>query len=127
MTTTTKQRLSVNNAPDVHFEGQLIAEYTTQNASGTKDRWSEIRLWETAAGTWIVENVGCSRRQGESDLRDVLVLDESIEESAPIGAHDSDEEMSQFLREKVMAFLGWTTVAKAFAREAGWDVIRRVD
>jgi hypothetical protein len=113
-----KQRLQVNNAPDVHFEGSVIHEYSTQNAGGAKERWTEIRLWETTAGAWIVESVGCSKRAGESNLRDVIVLN-------PVEDGDDAEEIGE-QRIAVMDFLGWTHVAKAFARAADWDMVRRV-
>jgi hypothetical protein len=110
-----KFRLQVNNAPDVHFEGDVIHEYTTQNQAGTKDRWTVIRLYETARGAWIVESAGHSTRDREVVLRDVLVLD--------LGGAETDDGKAEI---RVMEFLGWTMVAKAFAKQAGWDVIRRV-
>lgn len=106
-------RLQVNNGQDIEFTGQLQGEYSTQNSAATKDRWTEIRLWETAAGAWIVESVGCSTRRGEAELRDALVM-ERADGGVP---HDV---------RRVMDFLGWTTVAKAFAREMGWDVVRDI-
>lgn len=109
-----ERRLQVNNAPDVRFNGRLLHEYTTQNREGTKARWSEIRLWETKAGAWVVESVGASTLRGEATLRDVLVM-EPEEADLP---HDA---------RRVMDFLGWSAVAKAFAREMKWDVVRYVD
>lgn len=136
----TRQRLRTNNAPDVHFNGRLLHEYTTQSADQAKTRWTELRLWETRGGAWVAENMACSRRPGEHDLRDVLVIERF---GAPIrfqmpdlpehGASGFDQEMRTILKDEaeaiqdVMAFFGWSVVAKAFAKQAGWDVVRRVD
>jgi len=107
-------RLQVNNDQDLEFDGVLLGEYSTQNAAGTKDRWTEVRLWETRSKAWVVESVGCSSRGGDVNLRDARVIDTA-------SASENEAELD------VMAFLGWTIVAKAFAREMGWDVVRRVD
>ena len=115
-----EQRLSVNNGRDVHFKGAMLHEYSTQNRDATKDRWSEIRLWETADGSWVIEQLGCSNRNNEAHLRDVQVI-----ETRTLLATDQGNDEQRKLR--VMDFLGWTTVAKAFARAAGWDVALHVD
>ena len=113
-----RQRMRVNNAPDLHFEGAVIGEYTTQNRDASKPSWTEIRLWQTRGGAWIVETVGCSTRPGQVDICDALVIE------APIEHEDANrpEAISE-----VMQFLGWTVVAKAFAKQMGWSVARRID
>ncbi|SDA14805.1 hypothetical protein [Sphingomonas sp. NFR15] len=121
-----KQRMQVNNAQDLRFDGQLIQEYSTQNRDGTKDRWTEIRLWETEGGSWIVEQVGCSKRAGESNLRDALVFEEVRNEFEESVSDAEAKDYQRELHEKVMTFLGWTAVAKAFAKQAGWEVVRHV-
>lgn len=121
MTEHTKQRLSVNNAPDLKFAGRVVYEYSTQSKDQSKPRWTELRLWETEGGAWIAESLGCSTRSGESDLRDVLVIEPA----------DTDIDAAPALLlaariNQVMNFFGWSTVAKAFARKAGWNVVREV-
>jgi hypothetical protein len=37
-----------------------VHEFSTQNREGSKSGWTELRLWETRAGAWIAEAVGCS-------------------------------------------------------------------
>ncbi len=108
-------RLHVNNAADVAFSGRLLGEYSTQNAGGTKDRWTELRLWETEAGAWIVESVGKSTAGREIDLRDVKTI-----------PRDPERTENRDDRVAVMEAFGWSIVAKAFARTMGWDVVRRV-
>lgn len=109
-----KMRLACAHGPDTHFEGVLIREYTTQNSAGTKDRWTELRLWETRGRQWIAESVGCSSRGGEREIRQVTVIGPGAKPNEPI-------------QWKVMEAFGWTSAAKAFAREMGWDVVRRVE
>lgn len=117
-------RLQVNNGPDVHFEGGIAYEYSTQSKGDDESRWTELRLWETVGGAWIAESVGRSTSPGQVDLRDVLVIEPTEEE-----LHATGPRQHQLLLDwqyRVMAFFGWTTGAKAFAREAGWDVAVRV-
>ncbi len=121
-----KQRLRVNNAPDVHFKGKMSHEYTTQSKDKSKDRWTELRLWETEGGAWIAEKVGCSSRSGEAELRDVLVIEGVTGEFDEFVDDTTRLAVELQAQEQVMAFFGWTVVAKAFAKQAGWDVVRHV-
>jgi hypothetical protein len=127
----TKQRFVVNNAADVHFEGKQIGFYTTQNERKPKDRWTELALWETRGGAWIAEQVGRSSREGEQAIRDVLVIDAQkgtdIRVLAGVMEAPTERALPPSAVQKIMEFFGWTIVAKAFAREMGWDVVRRLD
>jgi hypothetical protein len=105
-------RLACSHGPDLHFEGKLVHEYSTQNKGRTKDRWTELRLWETPAGNWVAESVGMSSRNGEGVIREARVIKVG-EGSERVGA--------------VMEAFGWTTAAKAFARDMGWQVTVRVE
>lgn len=107
-----KVRLSASHGPDTHFEGKLVHQYSTQNRDGSKDRWTELRLWETRGGAWIAESVGCSTRGNEREIREVAVIGVPFGEDIPL---------------RVMEAWGWTTAAKAFAREMQWDVVLRVE
>lgn len=124
MTEHTNQRLQVNNGPDVKFAGRCAYEYSTQSKAGDKPRWTELRLWETEGGAWIAESVGCSSKPGEADLRDVLVI-EQTEEGLDATGERQGEILADWINQ-VMTFFGWSTVAKAFARKAGWEVVREV-
>lgn len=115
-----KVRMAVSHGPDLHFEGRVIGSYSTQNNAGTKDRWTELRLWETRGGAWIAESVGCSSRRGEGEIREAAVIDR---EEDWLRSQEADRRMIA----EVMQHFQWTTAAKAFAREMGWDVIRRVE
>lgn len=106
------QRLAVTNGPDIHFDGRVIGEYSTQNRAGTKDRWTELRLWETPAGNWVAEMVGCSRHEREGELRTARVVSALLDQPERI--------------REVMTVFDWTPAAKALARQLGWNVIERV-
>lgn len=57
----------------VHFTGQLIGEATTDD--GTRDRWSETKIYRTRAGAYIIHKVGNTRREGERLLHSAQVSD----------------------------------------------------
>lgn len=105
-------RLACSHGPDLHFDGKLLGQYSTQRKDGGKDRWTELRLWETPAGNWIAESVGCSSRENEGEIKEAAVITPS----------SIDNRIEQ-----AMTIWRWTTAAKAFARELGWAVTKRVD
>lgn len=116
------QRLACSHGADLHFDGKLLGSYSTQNRAGTKSRWTELRLWETQAGNWIAESVGCSSRENEGEIREARVI-EDVHTKALVG--EAADRLS-VAREEAMDLWGWTTAAKAFARELGWAVVREV-
>lgn len=156
-------RLACSHGPDLHFDGKLLGSYSTQNKAGSKSRWTELRLWETPAGNWIAESVGCSTRENEGEIREARVIgsaarrcpfcdnswdapEESVfyagSEQAVLcgrcsarGPDAATEEEAVRLwngpeherRQAAMEAWGWTSAAKALARELGWNVVRRVD
>ncbi len=108
----TKYRLVGRNCQDVEFVGRVLHSYSTQNAGGTKRQWTELVLYVSEAGAWIADDVSCSDAEGESDFHRTAVI-------------HADEALA-LSRTAVMKHFGWTTVAKAFARVAGWNVTRTV-
>lgn len=108
-----KKRLQPAHGPDLHFEGRLVGAYSTQNRAETKRRWTELQLWETRGGAWIAESVGRTVDEREFDIVEAAVIEAGGEE--------------EVRRRAVMEAWGWTSAAKAFAREQGWDVVRKVD
>lgn len=146
------QRLACSHGPDLHFSGKLCGSYSTQNRAGTKDRWTELRLWETPAGNWIAESVGMSTRGNEGEIREARVIEPciSIEPGPPGLAEAIRTEITAPMRQAIaergvdagftddwppsehriaqaMDLWQWTTAAKAFARELGWQVVRHVE
>lgn len=139
-------RLACSHGPDLHFDGKLCGSYTTQNKAGTKQRWTELRLWETPGGNWIAESVGCSSRDGEGEIREARVIEMEVYHDVEVvrtpprlgsgGYLEAENFAASDLGPKIdedarmgaaMEAWGWTTAAKAFARELGWDMIRRVE
>jgi hypothetical protein len=126
MTEYQKVRLACAHGPDTHFDGKLIHEFSTQNRDATKDRWTELRLWETRGRSYIAESVGCSTRGNEREIREVTVIAPGHPAREVAGRLEIDPEPGP-PPTLVMEAFGWTTAAKAFAREMKWDVVRRVD
>lgn len=118
-------KMAVSHGPDLRFDGKLIHQYTTQRADGGKDRWTELRLWETPAGNWVAESVGCSSRRGEGEIREARVIEVLV-----FRPEDADRfndcSILDDRRVAVMDHFQWTSAAKAFAREMGWSVVREV-
>lgn len=121
MSTFQSVRLSVSHGPDLQFEGRALGEYSTQRKDGGKTRWTELRLWETKGGSLIAESVGRSTAEREGDIR------EAKEIGQVIGARPRLVGLEEDAVSNAMAVWGWSSAAKAFARQLGWDVVRRVD
>ncbi|PZU59849.1 MAG: hypothetical protein DI547_05065 [Sphingobium sp.] len=107
----TPQTISANRGPVYEFMGRLLAQHSTQNAKRTKTRWTELRLWETPAGAWVVEHVGCSDDDGHVDIADVAVFPR----------HKVGREFA------VMDTLEWSYAARALASKMKWDLKVRVE
>ncbi len=65
--------LSLGDAPDIEFRGELLARVTSSpepradNFSRHLGRWIELALYRTASGTFVCHEVRCSKRSGERD------------------------------------------------------------
>lgn len=116
------QLISANKGPEFQFYGKLLIEVTTQNRGRTKARWTELRLWETPAGAWVMESVGCSDDDGHVDITDA-------EAFPPIGGLDEIQGgyRGKGREERVMDWLGWSYAAREMASKMGWDLTVRVD
>lgn len=63
--------LDNDNAPNVGFEGELIAEASSSsnNASGyysgSPGRWTELKLYRTKGGKLVCQTVGHTQHSGE--------------------------------------------------------------
>lgn len=121
-----RHRINVNNGADVVFVGRCIGSYSTQNRERTKPRWTELRLWETESGNWIAESVGMTSNPREVPLTDVTVIEAEAPPLSDMRPAKQRAESEAERRISVMQAFGWTSAAKAFARELGWDVVRNV-
>lgn len=106
----TPQKIVANKGPTLQFDGKLLIEYST-DPKKQKVRWTELRLWETPSGAWIMESVGCSDDEAQVDIFDAEVFRGEVGER-PIA---------------VMDWLGWSYPARAIAKKMGWNLIVRVD
>lgn len=59
----TTYRLERISAVDLQFDGDLLAEASTEASGG--DRWQEVRIYRTSSDQWVVERAGHSRIPGE--------------------------------------------------------------
>ena len=104
--------LKRDNALDLRFNGELIAESSSSadNArgdySGRTGRWTTLRLYVTAGGRYVCQSIGHTIWQGEHDRYSAAVC-------------DSEAEIIQFFG------TGW--LAKSLYREAGIDAVETLD
>jgi len=67
--------LTLDDAPDLVFSGELLARVTSSpepradNFSRHLGRWIELALYRTAGGSYVCHEIRCSRRSGEQDRR----------------------------------------------------------
>jgi hypothetical protein len=65
--------LPIDDAPDLEFHGELLARVTSSpepradNFSRHLGRWTELAVYRTAGGTYVCQEVRCSKRSGEQD------------------------------------------------------------
>lgn len=66
--------LEINNAPNIRFTGELLAEASStdnqamgSSYSGQTGRWTELAIYKTKGGKYICHQVGRTRWQGERD------------------------------------------------------------
>lgn len=105
-------RLSVDDAPDLVFSGELIARVTSSpesradNFSRHAGRWIELALYRTEGGTFVCHEIRRSVRTGERERRSRATI---------VRTDDS-----------VIAFFKQTSLAKRLYAEAGIAKMQRV-
>ncbi len=73
--------LTNDNAPDIRFKGELIAEVSSSanNASGSYSgatgRWTELKLYRTTGGRYVAQSVGHTQWQGEHTRYSTVVCE----------------------------------------------------
>lgn len=60
----TAYRLERDGDRDLEFDGRLLA--TASSREDGRDRWTELRLYATATGGWVLHRLGQSSRPGET-------------------------------------------------------------
>lgn len=109
MTDHTSQRIVQNRGPIIEFDGREVDGYQTRQKGAA---WTEVTLWETRGGAWIVEVANCSDQDGHVDMIDAHVLDNPDMGERQIEAMDA---------------MRWSGYAREMAKRLGWSLIRRVD
>lgn len=71
-------RLTRPGDVDLTFEGELLATESSRT-NDHQTRWQEVRIYRTASGKWVTENVGRSVRDGERDLPRVSVCETPVQ------------------------------------------------
>jgi hypothetical protein len=93
-----------DNGRDVKFAGYVMANATSRTNQGPRQsRWTEITIYKTKGGTYIVQIMGLTQWQGETDRHEVTVC---TSEAEVIRALEGD-----------VGYLGW--LAKDALDEAG--------
>jgi hypothetical protein len=72
--TTTEYNLRNDSGRDVKFAGYVMADVTSHSNQGpSQNRWTEISIYRTRGGKYIVQIVGLTCYQGESNRYEVTV------------------------------------------------------
>jgi EXLDI family protein len=101
--------LERDGQPDVAFEGELLAKADDHSHEGPRqNRWTEIRIYQTAGERLVVERIRHTRWQGESATHTVKAVDTAVEARDWLMAEDGGE---------------LTELAKWVLREAGFDSV----
>ncbi len=58
----------------LRFVGEEIVSVSSQ-AEG-KDRWTELVVYRTSTGKFVLHSIGCSDREGEDDRSKAIAVDE---------------------------------------------------
>lgn len=93
---------------DIKFIGHIIADVSSHTTNGpSQNRWTEITIYRTKGGKIIVQIVGRTQWQGESDRHEVSVCETEAEVIKALEYPDDG------------GILGW--LAKDALDEAGID------
>ncbi len=83
----TKYVLTRTGKADVSFSGRRLAWESNRECRGDRqNRWTEVAVYQTAAGKIILHVVDRSVWQGEGDCREVHVLD-ALTDLPPVLGH----------------------------------------
>src|SRR5690606_33720056 len=68
MTNGTNRRFELEdvNGQPLRFDGELLAQVTSQRADRPKPRWMEMRIFRTAGGNYVLEIIGQTSIEGEA-------------------------------------------------------------
>lgn len=124
--------LTIVNAQDVILHGKTIG--TIEQRQGVKpegDTWSRLTLIEREEGDWFI--VGQRLAPGATGLvGDYFAITKpeiaaaGDESYSFMGLAKDEADATQRMVETTMKWLGWSFLAKEFAKKMGWNVISEV-
>lgn len=85
------------------FDGAKVASVSAELP--TKDRWTELEVYITVAGQWVLAGVGRSRVPGEIDRHWAVTSDNPVDIVAAIVGHDTSWLAKRLLSESLLALL----------------------
>lgn len=85
------------------FEGAKVASVSSEMP--VKDRWSELTIYLTVSGQWILAGVGRSRIPGEVDRPWVVTSDDPVDIVAAVVGHDTSWLAKRLLSESLLSLL----------------------
>jgi hypothetical protein len=65
--------LARDGEPVLSFDGTVLA--AVSSSSSYKDRWTELALYESDGGKYVVQTIARSRRENETDWHSARVFD----------------------------------------------------
>ena len=107
-TATRKYLVKRDNQRDLRITGEQLATASSHHYQGDRqNRWTELELYKTESGKYVIATIGRTCWQGESDYHTAVICDT---EQEVIRALENDEHSEG---------LGW--LAKELLDEAGID------
>lgn len=67
-------RIERTNDIPLEFDGEVLADLTSEHDTPGQRRWTEHRIYRTSTDVYVVETVGRSINDGEIDRRNAVVL-----------------------------------------------------
>jgi len=104
--------LERDNARDVTFVGELIAEAASSpdrashDYSGAVGRWTELRMFRTKGGKFVCQRTSYTQWQGETDQHEVHIVSE---------------------KDAAVFFFGTDRIAKQLYDAAGIDAAEQIE
>jgi hypothetical protein len=91
--------ISRDDAPDLRFSGELVAERSTRTLRGEgQNKWVVLSLYRTAKGRLVAARTTCSNWQGSRDRYEAAIVDTDAQ---------------------IQKFFGWSDAAKQLYADAG--------
>jgi hypothetical protein len=114
-----------------NFKGSLLADETTDNDNERKPQWSDVEVWVTEAGNFVVRrtsnyrirhnHVGCTRAEGFT----LIEADESDTYLCPTCGADGNSLHAQEARVSVQHYLDLKSFVESFQQDGRYSQFAR--